>query len=80
MSPAEWLHKIADLNVYRARHGVAPHKPLLLLVLCDLADEGLLPGSEPSDDFGEARENLLPEPAEELRPPGPLSPECGGAL
>ena len=44
MSPAEWLHKIADLNVYRARHGVAPHKPLLLLVLCDLADEGLLPG------------------------------------
>jgi len=44
MSPAEWLHKIANLNVYRARHGVAPHKALLLLVLCDLADEGLLPG------------------------------------
>jgi len=40
---AEWLHKIAHLRVYKAKGGPAPHKPLLLLVLLELAEEGILP-------------------------------------
>jgi putative restriction endonuclease len=39
----EWFHRLAHLRVYNARHGTAPHKPLLLLVLLELADEGELP-------------------------------------
>jgi putative restriction endonuclease len=39
-----WLEKMATLRVDPAR-GVAPHKPLLLLVVCDLAEEGKLRGS-----------------------------------
>ena len=42
MSQEVWLAKLADLNVYRARHGEAPHKPLLLLVLLELAERGEL--------------------------------------
>jgi hypothetical protein len=39
----QWLAKLARLKVYRARGGKAPHKPLLLLVLLELAEQGLLP-------------------------------------
>lgn len=42
MSQESWLAKLADLNVYRAKHGEAPHKPLLLLVLMELAERGEL--------------------------------------
>jgi putative restriction endonuclease len=38
-----WLEKLANLNVYRAKGGAAPHKPLLLLVILELAEQGLLP-------------------------------------
>jgi putative restriction endonuclease len=38
-----WLERLANLNVYRAKGGVAPHKPLLLLVVLELAEQGLLP-------------------------------------
>lgn len=37
-----WLSKFAKLRVDRARGDPAPHKPLLLLTLCDLAEEGSL--------------------------------------
>jgi len=39
----KWLAKLSKLNVYRAKHGRAPHKPLLLLVIMELADKGELP-------------------------------------
>jgi putative restriction endonuclease len=35
-----WLTKFSKLRVDRARGDPAPHKPLLLLVLCDLAESG----------------------------------------
>src|SRR5438477_399724 len=38
-----WLGKLAKLNVYKAKGGAAPHKPLLPLVILDLAEQGLLP-------------------------------------
>jgi len=41
---SRWLSKMAKLNVYRAKGGVAPHKPLLLLVVLELAEQGNLPG------------------------------------
>jgi putative restriction endonuclease len=37
-----WLKQISTLKVDRARGDPAPHKPLLLLVVFDLAEEGLL--------------------------------------
>jgi len=37
-----WLGKFARLRVDRARGDPAPHKPLLLLALCDLAENGEL--------------------------------------
>jgi putative restriction endonuclease len=43
---AKWLAKLAKLNVYRAKGGPAPHKPLLLLVIFELAEQGLLPTSK----------------------------------
>ncbi|MBI2480921.1 MAG: HNH endonuclease [Planctomycetia bacterium] len=42
MSQSEWLGKLAQLKVYRAKHGDAPHKPLLLLVLLEMAERGEL--------------------------------------
>jgi putative restriction endonuclease len=42
-TPDKWLEKLAKLNVYRAKGGPAPHKPLLLLVILELAEQGLLP-------------------------------------
>ena len=38
-----WLGKLSKLRVDRASGDPAPHKPLLLLVIFDLAQEGLLP-------------------------------------
>jgi putative restriction endonuclease len=38
-----WLGRFSKLRVDRARGDPAPHKPLLLLVLCDLAEQGVLP-------------------------------------
>jgi putative restriction endonuclease len=43
ISREQWFHRLAHLHVYNAKHGTAPHKPLLLLVLLDLADEHALP-------------------------------------
>lgn len=40
----QWLKVLSDLN-YDPASGVAPHKPLLLLVVCDLAEEGRLTGA-----------------------------------
>src|SRR5690349_1958008 len=43
MANAEhWLAKIARLRIDRSK-GPAPHKPLLLLVVLELAEQGLLP-------------------------------------
>jgi len=39
-----WLGVLSDLRCDPAR-GIAPHKPLLLLVVCDLAEEGKLTAS-----------------------------------
>ena len=39
----DWLVRISKLNVYKAKGGPAPHKPLLLLVLLEMAEKGLLP-------------------------------------
>ncbi len=39
-----WLNVLSDLN-YDPASGVAPHKPLLLLVVCDLVEEGKLAGA-----------------------------------
>src|ERR1700729_1176899 len=39
----DWLARISKLRVYNARGGPAPHKPLLLLVLLEMAEQGLLP-------------------------------------
>ena len=43
MPQDKWLNKLSKLNIYRAKHGRAPHKPLLLLVVLELADKGELP-------------------------------------
>jgi len=41
--PDYWLTKFANLRIDCARGDPAPHKPLLLLVICDLAEQGGLP-------------------------------------
>jgi putative restriction endonuclease len=43
MNAEYWLAKLANLRVDRARGDPAPHKPLLLLVVLELAEQGLLP-------------------------------------
>jgi hypothetical protein len=42
-SSDKWLEKLSKLRRDRAKGDPAPHKPLLLLVIFDLAQEGLLP-------------------------------------
>jgi putative restriction endonuclease len=38
-----WLNRLANLNVARTeRRGLAPHKPLLLLTIMDMIEEGIL--------------------------------------
>src|SRR5438067_12965862 len=39
----EWLAKFANLNIDKASGDPAPHKALLLLVVLELAEQGLLP-------------------------------------
>jgi putative restriction endonuclease len=39
-TPEEWLGKLARLNIDKASGDPAPHKPLLLLVLLDMAEHG----------------------------------------
>jgi putative restriction endonuclease len=39
-SAAQWYARLAKLNVSKKRDDRAPHKPLLLLVLCDLIEQG----------------------------------------
>ena len=41
---ARWLNVLSDLKYDPAR-GIAPHKPLLLLLVCALAEEGKLAGA-----------------------------------
>jgi putative restriction endonuclease len=40
---AEWLTRLAKLKLDKARGDPAPHKPLLLLVVLEMAEQGLLP-------------------------------------
>jgi putative restriction endonuclease len=42
-TPQFWLEKLAKLKVDKARGDPAPHKPLLLLVVLELAEQELLP-------------------------------------
>ncbi|MFO0965503.1 MAG: HNH endonuclease [Gemmataceae bacterium] len=42
-TPEQILHRLGRLRVDRAKGNPAPHKPLLLLVVLDLAEEGELP-------------------------------------
>jgi len=41
-----WLHKLATLRIDRARGDPAPHKPLLLLAVLEMAERGELTGLE----------------------------------
>ncbi len=41
-----WLHKLATLQIDRARGDPAPHKPFLLLVILEMADRGEITGPE----------------------------------
>ena len=41
-----WLHKLATLRIDRARGNPAPHKPLLLLVILEMAEKGEIPSRE----------------------------------
>lgn len=43
LSPEQWLDRIARLKVDRASGDAAPHKPLLLLVLLEMAEQDCLP-------------------------------------
>ncbi len=43
MTTNDLLVRISDPNYYRAKHGRAPHKPLLLLVVLELAERAELP-------------------------------------
>jgi putative restriction endonuclease len=42
-TPEEWLAKLSKLKVDKARGDPAPHKPLLLLVVLELAEQNELP-------------------------------------
>jgi putative restriction endonuclease len=42
-TPEEWLSKLTKLKVDKARGDPAPHKPLLLLVVLELAEQNELP-------------------------------------
>jgi putative restriction endonuclease len=43
VTPTQWLARLAALKVDRASGDAAPHKPLLLLVVIELAEQALLP-------------------------------------
>lgn len=42
-TPQQWLAKLAKLKVDKAQGDLAPHKPLLLLCVLELAEQALLP-------------------------------------
>ena len=42
----DWLGEVSKLKVDKASGDPAPHKPLLLLVVLELAEQGLLPPDE----------------------------------
>jgi hypothetical protein len=37
-----WLHKLATLRIDRAQGNLAPHKPLLLLIIMEMAEKAWL--------------------------------------
>src|SRR4051812_30832234 len=39
-TPEQWMAKLARLKVDKARGDPAPHKPLLLLIVLELAEQG----------------------------------------
>jgi putative restriction endonuclease len=41
-----WLNKLATLRIDQARGNPAPHKPLLLLVIIEMAGKGEIPTPE----------------------------------
>lgn len=41
-----WLQKLATLRIDRARGNPAPHKPLLLLVILEMAEKGEITGCD----------------------------------
>ncbi|MEK6653816.1 MAG: hypothetical protein AABY92_01505, partial [Thermodesulfobacteriota bacterium] len=41
-----WLHKLATLRIDRAHGNPAPHKPLLLLVILEMAEKDEVPSRE----------------------------------
>jgi putative restriction endonuclease len=41
-----WLHKLATLRIDRARGNPAPHKPILLLVILEMAERGEITGRD----------------------------------
>lgn len=43
MTAEHLLARVSNLNLYQAKHGKAPHKPLLLLVVLELAERSELP-------------------------------------
>ena len=45
MRSVKWLSRVTDLNPSGAKHGKEPHKPLLLLVVLELAERGELPAT-----------------------------------
>jgi putative restriction endonuclease len=42
MNAESWLAEFARLKVYKAKHGEAPHRPLLLLLVLELGERGEL--------------------------------------
>ncbi|MBF0804422.1 MULTISPECIES: hypothetical protein [unclassified Neisseria] len=50
MNTAYYLHCFASLNCARHKGKEAPHKPVLLLALADLAEQGRLKGTETAPD------------------------------
>lgn len=42
----DWLHKLATLRIDRARGNPAPHKPLLLLAIMEMAEQGEIASRE----------------------------------
>jgi hypothetical protein len=55
-TPEQWVGKLAALKVDKARGDPAPHKPLLLLVVLEVAEQAhafgdILPQSQGAEGF-----------------------------
>jgi len=71
-----WLTKFSHLRIDRARGDPAPHKPLLLLAACDLAESGELrdaPPLSPELMFG-CCGGIVMSPGLQASAASPLSP------